>query len=131
GVEPEMARGEIELRRRPHAGAHDVEPRRSQPFDHAGRELGRGEPPIPSHGDALAAAALDCGAEAAPDRARIARRQRLADDARDIVLAQARRIELVVLAHAFAPAPGFPEAGNDGRPIELYRKPASAMSFGS
>src|SRR5262249_53907226 len=107
-----------ELRRRAHAGAHDVEPGRGEALDHAGRELGRRQPPVPADRDTSAAAAPDRGAEAAPDRARVARRQRLADDAADVVLAQDRRVELVVLAHALAPAPGFSDRGSDGRPID-------------
>ena len=94
------------------SGAHDVEPAGGEAHDHGGRELRRRQQAVPADRHAPSAAALDGGAEVAADRARIARRQRLADDAADVVLAQDRRVKPMLLAHALTPVAA-------GRPIEL------------
>ena len=59
-------------------------------------ELGRMQPPVIADRDLAAAVALQQGGKAPPDGPCVVRPQRFADDAANVVFAQAGRVELVL-----------------------------------
>jgi hypothetical protein len=87
--------GEIQHRRRHQPDADHFQPAGPQPGDQLRLQVGRGQAPVIADRHRLAPGPDQHRAEAAADRERILRRERLADDAADVVFAQYGGVEVV------------------------------------